>query len=74
MTPDELHDAVHDRESFLGAALYYFMPRPLDPPETEPNWRMFADFLCFGKIIEWLSHARGKQRVRITSPPPGGPS
>lgn len=93
MTPDDLLEVVHDRESFIAfvqalaeqrrraekmeqenvdphrlhgelgwengdiasfleAALYYFKPRPLDPPAAEPSWRMFAEFLYFGKIIE----------------------
>jgi hypothetical protein len=41
-----------DISSFLYAALYYFHPKPLRLPESEPSWRMFADFLYCGKIIE----------------------
>lgn len=41
-----------DIASFLYAACEYFVDRPLSPPETKPSWRMFADFLWCGKIIE----------------------
>jgi hypothetical protein len=41
-----------DIPSFLYAACEYFTERPLSPPETEPSWRMFADFLWCGKIME----------------------
>jgi hypothetical protein len=41
-----------DISSYLYAACEYFTDRPLSPPETEPSWRMFADFLWCGKIIE----------------------
>ena len=41
-----------DIESYLRAASDYFTERPLSSPETEPSWRMFADFLWCGKIIE----------------------
>ncbi len=41
-----------DIASFLYAACEYFADRPLSPPETEPSWRMFAQFLWCGKIIE----------------------
>jgi hypothetical protein len=38
--------------SFLYAALDYFRDKPFSKPESEPSWRMFADFLYCGKIIE----------------------
>jgi hypothetical protein len=41
-----------DIASFLYAALTYFDERPLLQPEKEPSWRMFANFLYCGKIIE----------------------
>lgn len=41
-----------DIDGFLYAALDYFEPKPFHQPETEPSWRMFADFLWCGKIIE----------------------
>jgi len=41
-----------DIASFLYAALTYFDERPLLRPEKEPSWRMFANFLYCGKIIE----------------------
>jgi hypothetical protein len=37
---------------FLDAALSYFEPKPYHQPESEPSWRMFAEFLWCGKIIE----------------------
>ena len=40
-----------DIPSFLYAALDYFAETPLHKPE-EPSWRMFAEFLYCGKIIE----------------------
>jgi hypothetical protein len=39
-------------DAFLYAALEYFEPKPFHQPETEPSWRMFAEFLWCGKIIE----------------------
>ncbi|HEY3789179.1 MAG TPA: hypothetical protein VGL71_10005 [Urbifossiella sp.] len=39
-------------DGFLYAALEYFEPKPFFQPETEPSWRMFAEFLWHGKIIE----------------------
>ncbi|MBO0719529.1 MAG: hypothetical protein J2P41_01825 [Blastocatellia bacterium] len=41
-----------DIASFLYAALDYFEEKPLHKPEQEPGWRMFAEFLYFGKITE----------------------
>jgi hypothetical protein len=93
MTPEELLDQVHDRDSFiafvealaderadaerierenshghrvdgghnwknadiasyLSACLDYFAEKPFHQPDANPNWRMFAEFLYFGKIIE----------------------
>jgi hypothetical protein len=41
-----------DIASFLYAALNYFDEKPFHKPEKDPSWRMFADFLYHGKIIE----------------------
>jgi hypothetical protein len=41
-----------DIASYLYACLDYFSTKPFHQPEAEPSWRMFADFLYFGKIIE----------------------
>jgi hypothetical protein len=41
-----------DIASYLYACLDYFEERPFHKPDREPNWRMFAEFLWFGKIIE----------------------
>jgi hypothetical protein len=41
-----------DIASFLEAALCYFDNSPFHQPEAVPSWRMFAEFLYFGKIIE----------------------
>lgn len=42
-----------DIQNFLYAALDYFEPGPLrEPPAEQPNWKMFAEFLYCGKIIE----------------------
>jgi len=41
-----------DIASFLEAALVYFDEKPLHQPEAAPSWKMFADFLYCGKIIE----------------------
>jgi len=38
--------------SYLYAGLEYFEERPLHKPEETPSWRMFAEFLYFGKIYE----------------------
>lgn len=38
--------------SFLNGCLDYFENKPFHKPESEPSWKMFADFLWFGKIIE----------------------
>jgi hypothetical protein len=38
--------------SFLYGALSYFSEKPLHTPEKNPSWKMFADFLYHGKIIE----------------------
>ena len=41
-----------DISTFLWAALEYFEPGPFHQPEDSPSWRMFAEFLYFGKIYE----------------------
>lgn len=42
-----------DIADFLEAALAYFQEGSLGPaPEPVPSWRMFAEFLYCGKIIE----------------------
>lgn len=41
-----------DIATFLYACLDYFEEKPLHTPDIEPNWRMFAEFLYCGKIIE----------------------
>ena len=41
-----------DIASFLWACLEYFEDRPFHKPDSEPNWRMFANFLWCGKIYE----------------------
>lgn len=41
-----------DIASYLYAALDYFNTKPFHKAEQNPSWRMFADFLYFGKIIE----------------------
>jgi hypothetical protein len=41
-----------DIATFLEAALDYFTPSQFHKPETVPSWRMFAEFLWCGKIIE----------------------
>jgi len=41
-----------DISTFLDAALNYFEPSPGHQPEDSPSWRMFAEFLYFGKIYE----------------------
>ena len=50
-------DGAHDWKNaeigeFLYAALDYFDDKPFHQPEREPSWKMFAEFLYFGKIIE----------------------
>ena len=39
-------------DGFLYAAMQYFHPKPLHQPEAVPSWRMFAEFLWCGKIME----------------------
>ena len=39
-------------DGFLYAALEYFREKPFHQPETVPSWRMFAEFLWCGKIME----------------------
>ncbi|MDG3005163.1 hypothetical protein [Paludisphaera mucosa] len=39
-------------DDFLLASLVYFEPKPYHSPESEPSWRMFAEFLWYGKIYE----------------------
>ena len=41
-----------DIGGFLYAALRYFEPGPYHLPESEPSWRVFAEILWCGKIIE----------------------
>jgi hypothetical protein len=41
-----------DVASFLYGSLDYFSQKPFHTPENEPSWKMFADFLYHGKIIE----------------------
>jgi hypothetical protein len=41
-----------DISTFLDAALHYFEPSQYHLPEDTPSWRMFAEFLYFGKIYE----------------------
>jgi hypothetical protein len=41
-----------DIASYLYACLDYFEDGQFHRPDTEPNWRMFAEFLYCGKIIE----------------------
>jgi hypothetical protein len=41
-----------DISSFLYAALAYFEPGVYHQPEEAPSWRMFAEFLYFGKVYE----------------------
>ena len=41
-----------DISSFLYATLEYFEYRPFHTPEQNPSWKMFAEFLYFGKIYE----------------------
>jgi hypothetical protein len=41
-----------DIASFLYASLDYFDDKPFHTPEAKPSWKMFADFLYHGKIIE----------------------
>ena len=41
-----------DIASYLYACLDYFEEKPFHKPDVEPNWRMFAEFLWCGKIIE----------------------
>jgi hypothetical protein len=38
--------------AFLYAALDYFVESPYRQPDDAPSWRMFAEFLYCGKIIE----------------------
>jgi hypothetical protein len=41
-----------DISLFLWSALEYFEPRPFHQPEETPSWKMFAEFLYFGKVYE----------------------
>jgi hypothetical protein len=41
-----------DIEGFLYGALQYFDEGPLHKPESEPSWRVFAEILWCGKIME----------------------
>lgn len=41
-----------DISAFLYAALNYFERSPVHRPEEIPSWKMLAEFLHFGKIIE----------------------
>jgi hypothetical protein len=50
---DGAHDWKNaDIASYLFACLDYFTEKPFHTPDAEPNWRMFAEFLWCGKIIE----------------------
>ena len=50
---DGAHDWKNaDIASYLHACLDYFTEKPFHEPELGPTWRMLADFLYFGKIIE----------------------
>ena len=40
---------------FLDATLGYFVPSPYKQPESTPSWKMFAEFLYYGKIYELAS-------------------
>lgn len=39
-------------DSYLYACLDYFEEKPFHKPEHAPSWKMMADFLYHGKIIE----------------------
>jgi hypothetical protein len=41
-----------DISAFLWAALTCFEPKPFHEPATEPSWRMFAECLYCGTIVE----------------------
>jgi hypothetical protein len=41
-----------DIPSFLSAALECFIAQPVTYSEHNPSWKMFAEFLYFGKIYE----------------------
>jgi hypothetical protein len=41
-----------DISSFLSAALECFTAQPVTYAEQNPSWKMFAEFLYFGKIYE----------------------
>ena len=41
-----------DISHFLRAALEYFEKTQAHEPDEHPSWKMFAEFLYFGKIIE----------------------
>jgi hypothetical protein len=41
-----------DIPGFLDAALECSIAQPLTDSEPEPSWKMFAEFLYFGKIYE----------------------
>ena len=50
---DGAHDWKNgDIASFLYAALDYFEEKSFHRPEDVPSWKMFAEFLYCGKIIE----------------------
>ena len=38
--------------SFLYGGLAYFDPKPFHEPESNPSWKMMAEFLYYGKIWE----------------------
>ena len=38
--------------SFLHATLAYFDPKPFHQPASNPNWKMIAELLYYGKIYE----------------------
>lgn len=41
-----------DIPSFLGAALNLLEKKDDSEPDEQPSWKLFADFLYHGKIIE----------------------
>ncbi len=41
-----------DIPSFLSAAFECFVAQPVPYSEQNPSWKMFAEFLYFGKIYE----------------------
>lgn len=52
MTDSALGWQNDDISSFLSAALECFIAQPITYLEQNPSWKMFAEFLYFGKIYE----------------------